>query len=68
MMEFNIEDVRKLVNEEKIQWRNHILIILSGSLRAPQVPPGIYERKFEASGSLRTPQVPPGTNEHKFDI
>lgn len=25
-MEFNIEDVRKLVNEEKIQWRNHMLI------------------------------------------
>jgi Domain of unknown function (DUF4258) len=25
-MEFNIEDIRKLINEEKIQWRNHILI------------------------------------------
>ena len=25
-MEFNIDDVRMLVEEDKIQWRNHILI------------------------------------------
>ena len=25
-MEFNIEDIRNLILEEKIQWRNHILI------------------------------------------
>lgn len=25
-MEFNIEDIKKLISEEKIQWRNHILI------------------------------------------
>ena len=25
-MEFKIEDIRKLILEEKIQWRNHILI------------------------------------------
>jgi hypothetical protein len=26
MIEFNIDDVRVLIKEDRIQWRNHILI------------------------------------------